>query len=145
LPCDDRHVPSWVVLGLLAAVFAALVAILGKIGVRDVDPTAATAVRAVVMAVVLMVVTLALGKAGSLREVDGRALGFVVLSGLAGAASWVAYFAALRHGPAIGVAALDRLSIVFVLLLAVPFLGEPFTLRAGLGAALVVVGAVLLL
>lgn len=137
--------PSWVLLGLLAAVFAALVAILGKIGVRDVDPTAATAVRAVVMAVVLVGVTLALGKAGSLHDVGGRALGFVVLSGLAGAASWLAYFVALRHGPATGVAALDRLSIVFVLLLAVPFLGEPFTWRAALGGAFVVVGAVLML
>lgn len=136
--------PSWVIFGLLAAVFAALVAILGKIGVRDVDPTAATAIRAVVMAIVLVALTLVLGKAGSLRDVNGRALGFIVLSGLAGAASWVAYFVALRDGPATGVAALDRLSIVFVLLLAIPFLGETFTWRAALGAALIVAGAVLL-
>lgn len=137
--------PGWIVLALLAAVFAALVAILGKIGVRDVDPTAATAIRAVVMAVVLVALTLVLGKTGTLRDVGGRAILFVVLSGLAGAASWVAYFVALRDGPATGVAALDRLSIVFVLLLAVPFLGEPFTLRAAVGAGLVVLGAVLML
>lgn len=136
---------AWIVYALLAAVFAALVAVLGKVGVRDVDPTTATAVRAVVMAAVLVGLALALGKLGGVREIPSRALLFIVLSGLAGAASWLFYFVALRDGPATPVAALDRLSVVFVFLLAALFLGEPATWRGFAGAALVVAGAVLLI
>lgn len=135
---------AWVVYALLAALFAALVGVLGKVGVRDVDTTAATAVRAVVMAVLLVGLAAALGRLGGLRTVDGRALWFVVLSGAAGACSWLFYFLALRHGPVTGVAALDRLSVVLVFVLAVAFLGDPFSWRGAAGAALVVAGAILL-
>jgi len=87
---------------MLAAVFAALVAILGKVGVRDVDPTLATAVRAVIMAVFLGVVAVALGKARGLGVIGARPFVFILLSGLAGALSWLFYFVALRDGPATG-------------------------------------------
>ena len=135
--------PLWIGYALLAAVFAALVAIFGKVGVKEVDPTLATAVRAVVMAVFLLGAALALGKT-NVSGISGRAFTFIVLSGLAGAASWLFYFVALRDGPVTGVAALDRLSLVFVFVFAVVFLGDAFTLKAALGALFVVVGAILL-
>jgi bacterial/archaeal transporter family protein len=137
-------VPLWIAYALLAALFAALVAVLGKVGLKEVDATLATAVRSVVMAGLLVTAALALGKAGKLGEISRRAFLFIVLSGAAGAASWLFYFLALRDGPATGVAALDRLSVVLVFVLAVLFLGEAFTLKAALGAVLVVAGAILL-
>lgn len=135
--------PLWIGYALLAAVFAALVAIFGKVGVKEVDPTLATAVRSVVMAVFLVGAALVLGKT-QVSGISARAFTFIVLSGLAGAASWLFYFIALRDGPATGVAALDRLSVVFVFVFAVAFLGDAFTAKAALGAMLVVVGAILL-
>jgi transporter family protein len=137
-------VPLWIAYALLAALFAALVAVLGKVGLKEVDTTLATAVRSVVMAGLLVTAALALGKAGKLGEISRRAFLFIVLSGAAGAASWLFYFLALRDGPATGVAALDRLSVVLVFVLAVLFLGDAFTLKAALGAVLVVAGAILL-
>ena len=134
----------WIGYALLAAFFAGLVAILGKIGVREVDATLATAVRSVVMAVFLVTAAVVLGKVGSVGSISRRAFAFIVLSGAAGAASWLFYFLALRDGPATGVAALDRLSVVFVFVLAVVFLGDAFTVKAALGAVLVVAGAILL-
>lgn len=136
--------PLWIGYALLAAFFAALVAIFGKVGIREVDVTLATAVRAVVMAAFLVTVAVALGKTGSLGGISRRSFVFIVLSGVAGAASWLCYFVALRDGPATGVAALDRLSVVIVFALAVVFLGDAFTLKAAIGAALVVTGAILL-
>ena len=136
--------PLWIAYALLAALFAALVAVLGKVGLKEVDATLATAVRAVVMAGLLVTAALVLGKAGRLGEISQRSFLFIVLSGAAGAASWLFYFLALRDGPATGVAALDRLSVVLVFVLAVLFLGEAFTPRAALGAVLVVAGAILL-
>lgn len=136
--------PLWIGYALLAAFFAALVAIFGKVGIREVDVTLATAVRAVVMAAFLVTAAIALGKTGSLGGVSRRSFVFIVLSGAAGAASWLCYFIALREGPVTGVAALDRLSVVIVFILAVVFLGDAFTPKAALGAALVVAGAILL-
>jgi transporter family protein len=136
---------GWIPLALLSALFAALVAIFGKVGVAKVDPTLATAVRAVIMAAVLVVFALGIGRASHLHELDRRAVIFIVLSGLAGAASWLCYFLALRLGPAPGVAALDRLSVVFVLVFAIAFLGQAFTWQAALGALLLTIGAILLI
>ena len=115
---------EWILFALLAAVFAALVAIFGKLGVADIDSTLATTVRAVVMAVFLIVVAFSLGKAKLLGTIDSRAFTFIFFSGIAGALSWLFYFFALKTGPAGAVAALDRLSVVFVLLLAALFLGD---------------------
>ena len=134
---------AWVLYALLAAAFAALVAILGKVGVAHVDTTLATAVRSVVMTVVLVVAAVVLGRT-RLSTIDGRSLAFIALSGLAGAASWLFYFVALKHGPAAGVSALDRLSVALVFVLAVLFLGDPLTWKGATGAILVVAGAILL-
>ena len=133
----------WVLYAILAAFCAALVAVFGKIGIKDVDPTLVTAVRAVIMAVVLVGVALLFGKFSSVETLIGRPLLFIVFSGLAGALSWFFYFLALKYGPASSVAALDRTSVVLVVLLAALFLGESLTIKAGVGAVLILVGALL--
>lgn len=134
----------WILYALLSAIAAALVAIFGKIGVSGVDSTLATTVRSIIMAVFLIVISFSLGKFNELPTLNGRIFVFIVLSGLAGAISWLFYFAALKVGPATGVAALDRLSILFVLIFAVLALNETFTLKSGVGAALVAIGTILL-
>jgi bacterial/archaeal transporter family protein len=138
------NVPAWVVLGLLSALFASLVAIFGKLGLQSLDATAATAARSVVMMVVLVAATFVSGRLGALQSANGLAWTMILLSGLAGAASWLCYFVALQLGQASAVASLDRLSLVFTVLLAALILGEPLTpLRLG-GAALVVAGVYLI-
>jgi len=136
--------PVWIIYALLAAVFAAAVAILGKIGLEGVDTTLATTVRAMIMAGFLVIVSFSLGKSSLLGSITSKPLLFIAASGIAGALSWLFYFSALKHGPASGVAALDRLSVVFVLVLAILFLGEHLTWKSGLGAALVTAGAILM-
>lgn len=135
---------TWIFYAILSAVFASLVAIFGKIGLEKVDSTLATTVRAVVMAVFLVVAALVFGKAPLLSSIHNKALLYIILSGVAGALSWLFYFYALKTGPASGVAALDRTSVVFVLLLAVLLLGEKLTLKSGIGISLVAFGAILM-
>ena len=134
----------WIIYALLAAVFAAAVAILGKVGLKDVDSTLATTIRAVVMAIFLLGAATILQKFSLFKTVSNQALTFIIFSGVAGALSWLFYFLALKHGPAIGVAALDRLSVVFVVILAAMFLGEAFTVKSVAGLAFLVLGAILL-
>ena len=135
---------SWGLYAILSAVCASLVAIFGKIGVKNLDTTLATTVRSVIMAVFLIITALVFGKAPLLSTIHSRALLYIILSGVAGALSWLFYFFALKNGPASGVAALDRTSVIFVLLLAILFLGERLTLKSGIGVGFVAVGAVLM-
>ena len=137
---------SWIILGLLSAVFASLVAIFGKMGLTSLDSTFATAVRSVIMAVFMIIFSLSLGKLSwpALSALGGKEWLILGAAGIAGALSWLAYFAALKLGPATSVAALDRLSIVFVVVFAILALGERFTWEKALGAVLVALGAFLI-
>lgn len=132
----------WILYALLSAGFAATVAIFGKIGISNVDSTLATSVRAVIMAVFLVIVSLSLGKFKLLETVNSKALTFIALSGIAGAMSWLFYFFALKNGPATGVAVLDRLSVVFVFILAVLVLGEAWTWKTAVGVLLIAIGTI---
>jgi len=135
----------WLVFALLSALTAGLVALFGKLGLQGIDTNTATAVRAVIMAIFLVGVVVVQGKLANVQAILGnnKALLFIVLSGVAGAVSWVFYFLALKLGKLSQVAPIDRLSMVFAMVLAVLFLGEKISLRVGLGAALMVAGAVI--
>lgn len=136
--------PMWIFFALLSAFFAGLVTIFGKIGVQGVDSTLATTIRSMFVTGFLVLTSLALGKVSLIGTIDKKALLFLSLSGIAGALSWLAYFIALKQGPATPVAAIDRTSVVFVLLFSVLFLSEQLTWKSGLGAGFVALGAVIL-
>src|SRR3989344_9678935 len=102
---------SWIFYALGSAVFASLVAIFGKIGLKNIDSTLATTVRAVVMALFLVIVAFSLNKFQNLETLYGRPIVFIILSGVAGALSWLFYFFAIKNGPVSGVVAIDRTSV----------------------------------
>jgi transporter family protein len=137
-------VGSWTFWALLSAVFAALTAIFGKIGVAGVDSDVATFIRTVVILLALGLVLLVLGKFRTPGPIEARTWLFLVLSGLATGASWVCYYRALKLGPAALVAPVDKLSVVLVAIFGVTLLGEHLGGRQWLGVALVATGAVLL-
>ena len=136
----------WLIFALLSALTAALVAIFGKVGLKDIDTNTATAVRAMIMAAFLIGVIALQGKITQISSVISNrdAFTFIVLSGVAGALSWLFYFLALKYGQVSQVAPIDRLSVVFAIVLAVLFLGEKISLQAGIGVALIAVGAIMI-
>ncbi|HDS11432.1 MAG TPA: EamA family transporter [Candidatus Wirthbacteria bacterium] len=134
----------WIILSLLSAVFASLVAIFGKIGISKIDSTLATSLRAIIMAIFIVILAFGQNKFKLLDTLDNKAIIFIVLSGIAGALSWLMYFLALKSGPATGVAALDRLSVVFVVVFAALFLSESLTWKTASGALLITSGALLM-
>ncbi|MFP1915446.1 EamA family transporter [Lonsdalea quercina] len=137
---------SWLIYALLSALCAALVAIFGKVGLQQLDANTATAVRAVIMALFLVGVVVAQGKLGLIGSIltQHKAMLFIVLSGVAGAMSWLFYFMALKNGSVAQVAPIDKLSVVFAVILAVILLGEKISLLAGVGVALISAGALLI-
>lgn len=131
---------------MLSSLTAALVAIFGKVGLQGVDSTLATAVRSVIMAVFMVFTAFALGKFSgfTVASFTGRAWLFIALAGVAGALSWLFYFLALQIGLVNKVVVIDRLSLVFVVIMSAIFLGEAFTWKVALGAVLMVGGALII-
>ena len=135
---------EWFLLAVLSAFFAALVSIFAKIGLQGVDSTVATAVRAIVMMLFIVIFVISIGKGSQLAQFTSKDMGFIILSGIAGALSWLFYFAALKLADASKVAPVDRASVLFVLVLSVLFLGEKITLKTATAGVLIFIGLLLL-
>ena len=136
---------AWLVYALLSAVCAAFVAILGKVGLQQLDANTATAIRAIVMAIFLAGVVVVQGKVSLISTFfnDQKALLIIVLSGIAGALSWLFYFMAIKVGNVSQVAPIDKLSVVFAVIFAAILFGEKISLLAGIGVAMIAIGAIL--
>ncbi|HVU18868.1 MAG TPA: EamA family transporter [Candidatus Didemnitutus sp.] len=130
----------WWIPALLSAAFAALTAILAKMGVRGVDANVATAVRTAVALVLTWTVVAFQGNLGAVTAIPRGSLLFLILSGCATGASWLFYFRALHAGPVSLVSAVDRSSLAMTLVLAAALLGETLTPRAAIGCGLMLAG-----
>lgn len=133
----------WYVWAVLAAAFAALTAIFGKVGVQDLNPDYATLIRTAVILLLAAVLVAATGAWQSPGLVPARSWLFLVLSGLATGLSWLCYYRALKVGQASQVAPIDKLSIVLVAVFAAMFLGERLSAKNWMGVALIAGGALL--
>lgn len=134
----------WLVLALLSAVFAALTSILAKVGIQGVDSNVGTAIRTLVVFFMACGMALLCGAKFSPSAISARTWVFLILSGLATGASWLCYFKALQLGDVSKVAPVDKMSIVFTIVLAVVFLHEELTLKAAAGGALIALGTLLM-
>jgi transporter family protein len=134
---------SWGFWAVLSAGFAALTAIFAKVGIENVSSDFATFVRTVVILLVAGLIVYVTGNWQEPSSVSAKTWLFLVLSGAATGASWICYFRALKLGDAGRVAPIDKLSVVFVAVFAVLFLGERLALPNWLGVILIACGAVL--
>jgi len=134
---------GWLFYAVMAAVFASLVAIFGRIGVADIDPTLWTAIRTVVVVPLSCFMVLISGSQKSIKSIAPRSWIFLILSGIATGASWLLFYHALKIGNASHVVPIDKLSILFVMGFARLFLKERFTKRSVIGLGFLVVGTLM--
>lgn len=135
---------SWIFYALMSAIFASLTAILAKIGIKNIDSNLATAIRTVVILVVAWGIVFYQGTFKELSHIPRNSLIFLVLSGVATGLSWLFYFKALQIGDASKVAPLEKISLVFTVILAAIILKEKVTLNVIIGATLMGIGAILI-
>jgi bacterial/archaeal transporter family protein len=135
---------DWRAYAALSAVFAALTAIFGKLGVSEINSDLATFLRTFIVLVVSALIISARREWQNPALLSPRGLSFLILSGTATGLSWLCYYRALQTGPASRVAPIDKLSVVLVVLFAVTILGEKLTWKVGIGALLVSAGAALM-
>lgn len=134
---------SWPFWAILSAAFAALTAIFAKVGVEAVNSNMATLIRTIVIVVAAIAFVLITQSWQSPGSISARSWQFLILSGLATGASWLCYFHALKLGNAAQVAPIDKLSVVFVAVFAVLFLGEKLSPTNWIGVGLIATGALL--
>lgn len=136
---------AWLWYALLSAVFAALTAVLAKIGITDVESTLGTAIRTIVVLIMAWFLVAIKGKQRLYRQISLKSKIFIVLSGFATGLSWLCYFHALQNGPASIVVPIDKLSIVFTVVLAWLLFREKLTRKSFIGLMLIVAGTLVLL
>ncbi len=134
----------WLLYAVGSAVFASLQSILAKVGITGVESNLGTAVRTAVVLVMAWVMVLVTGKGSQVKEVDGRELLFICLSGLATGGSWLCYYHALQEGPASVVVPIDKLSILVVVFFARVVFGEKLSRRSGTGLAMLTAGTLVM-
>lgn len=130
----------WKIYALLSALFAAVTAILAKVGVKGISGNVATAVRTAIVLVLAWGIVLFGGQLKEVKTLSRTNLLFLLLSGIATGLSWIFYFKALETGDVSKVAPIDKLSVVFVMLLAFVILREPADIKTIVGGVLIVAG-----
>ena len=135
----------WLIFALAAAIFAALTAILAKVGIDGVNSNLATAIRTTVVLFMAWAMVFFTNEQVGITEISRRSWLFLILSGLATGASWLCYFKALQDGDVSKVVPVDKLSLVFTVILAAIFLHESFTIKTAVGCLLITVGTLIMI
>ena len=135
----------WIFYALGSAAFASLTAILGKIGISDVESNLGTAIRTGVVLVMSWIMVFVTGKQNKIKGISKKELGFICLSGLATGGSWLCYYKALHDGPASVVVPIDKLSILVTILFSYIVFREKLSKKTAFGLVLTVGGTLLML
>lgn len=131
----------WLILAFLSAIFASLTSILAKVGIDGVNSNLATAIRTFVVLFMSWFMVFVTNSQSGLFEISKKNWIFLILSGITTGASWLFYFRAMQISPKItAVVALDKLSIVITVILAIIFLNETFTFKTVIGSLLIAIG-----
>jgi len=135
---------QWLLFALGSAFFAALTAILGKLGVSEINSNFATLIRIGIILIMTLAIVAIRNEWQPISKLSGFGVGMLVLSGVATGLSWLCYYRALQLGPASKVAPIDKLSVALVILFSVVFLSETLTWKIALGGVFITAGAVLI-
>ena len=114
----------WLVAAFASALFAGIVSILAKCGIKTVDSDVATALRTCVVVVFTWVMVAIAGSAGTIGSISPKSWLFLALSGLATGGSWICYFKALSIGDINKVVPIDKSSTLMAVVLSIVLFNE---------------------
>ena len=135
----------WVLFALLSAFFAALTAILAKIGIQNMNSNLATAIRTIVVLIMSWGIVFFTGKQNEIANIGNKNWLFLILSGIATGLSWLCYYRALQIGEASKVIPIDKFSLVIGMIMAFIILKEAVTIKTIIGGILITVGTFVLI
>lgn len=134
----------WLIYAIGSTLFAALTAITAKIGIANVDSNLGTAIRTFVVFLITIGIVFATKTFQQIPNIRHKTWLFLIISGIMTGLSWLCYFKALQLGNTTKVVAIDKASLVFVLILSVLILKETVKIKTIIATALITVGMVLM-
>ncbi|MDU4936445.1 MAG: EamA family transporter [Peptostreptococcaceae bacterium] len=135
---------SWLLYALLAAVSASFVTVFTKIGINNLSPSLATAVRSIIMALFLVSVSFFKGDLNNINQLFEYKKDFVylVFAGISGALSWLFLNIALKTGKTWQVAPIDKLSVVITVVVSILIFKEQISIKGIIGVLLIALGTI---
>lgn len=141
---DDGNGHGWVLFALLTAVFTSLTALLGKIGIKNINVFLATSIRTIIVFIINLLVVHLSKNISEVKKISKKGWLFLILSGVSTTAAWLFYFGALKGGEASVVFPLEKLSVIFAVLFSRIFLGEKLNKKSFIGLILIILGTLIL-
>lgn len=141
---EDKSKFVWFLFALLSAAFAAATSLLAKIGIENVNSNAATAIRTCVVLVMAWLIVFCRREVKFVKEIKGKEIVFLILSGIATSASWICYYYAIQNGQVSVVVPIDKLSILITVFFSLIVFKERLKVKAWIGLALLTAGTVLM-
>lgn len=139
---ENKNKFVWLIFALLSAVFAAATSLLAKVGIENVNSNAATAIRTCVVLVMAWLIVFCRKETKFVKELKGKEIIFLVLSGIATGASWLCYYYAIQQGQVSIVVPIDKLSILITVFFSLIVFKEKLSVKAWIGLALLTAGTV---
>lgn len=141
---ESKSKIAWLIFALLSAVFAAATSILAKIGIENVESNTATAIRTCVVLVMAFLIVICKRETKFIKDLKGKDIVFLILSGLATGASWLCYYFAIQQGQVSVVVPIDKLSILITVFFSLIVFKENLSKKAWIGLALFTVGTIIM-
>lgn len=135
----------WIVLAIISAVFAGLVSVTVKAGMKNVDSNLSTFLRTSVVLVFTLVMTLIIGSLNTIQMLTPSEWFYIMSSGICTGLSWLCYFRALKTGEINKVVAIDKLSTVLTMILAIIIFSEPFWWLTFVAMGIMLAGTMLMI
>lgn len=135
----------WILFAFLSAFFAGLMVIFSKVGLKGISSLLLTAIRSIIVVIITFLMIPLFGSINDFRNINWTAFIYIALSGAVTTLGWLCYFRSLKGGNASKVAAVDKSSTIFTMILAIIFFGEPFGLVTIVSIVIMTVGTYLLM
>ena len=142
---EKKEEGNWFIYALLTALFTSLATILGKVGIKDINPNLGTMLRTIIILIIIWGVIFIKKEYKDIHHINNKNLFFIVLSGISTGLSWLFYFMALKEGEASIVFPIEKLSAAVAILISVIFLKEKLDRKGKLGFCMIISGTLLLI
>ncbi len=139
---DGESKGTWLPYAIGSAVFAALTSIFAKVGIDGVESNLGTAIRTVVVLIMAWIVVFVKGKQSQIKEIEGKELFFILVSGVATGASWLCYYYAIQNGIVSVVVPIDKLSVLIAVGFSIVVFKEKLSVKAAIGLAIMTIATV---
>lgn len=144
---EEKIDKKWLLYAILSSVFASLVSLFVKIGLKDIPSSLGTCIRTIVVFIFAMIIVLARKDYQGVNEITSKSWIFLTLSGIATGVAWISEYEALNYAGAnpVAVTSISKLAILLTMTISVLFLHEKFNLKSFIGLASMTLGIVLII